>query len=52
MFNTVLLAKCVDGRYLFETQARNSTARSPMGAFEAFEIDNDIVEVIKVLEEF
>ncbi|MBS5284706.1 MAG: AAA family ATPase [Clostridiales bacterium] len=52
MFNTVLLAKCVDGRYLFETQARNSTARSPMGAFETFEIDNDIVEVIKVLEEF
>lgn len=52
MFNTVLLAKCVDGRYLFETQARNSTARSPMGAFETFEIDNDIVKVIKVLEEF
>lgn len=52
MFNTVLLAKCVDGRYFFETQARNSTARSPKGAFETFEIDNDIVEVIKVLEEF
>lgn len=52
MFNTVLLAKCVDGHYFFETQARNSTARSPMGAFETFEIDNDIVEVIKVLEEF
>lgn len=52
MFNTVLLAKCVDGRYFFETQARNSTARSPKGAFETFEIENDIVEVIKVLEEF
>lgn len=51
-FTTVLLSKCVDGRYLFETQAKNSTAKSPMGAFETFEIDNDISEVIKALEEF
>lgn len=51
-FNTVLLAKCVNGRYLFETQANNSTAKSPMGAFEEFEIDNDIMNVIKALEEF
>lgn len=51
-FTTVLLAKCVDGRYLFETQAKNSTAKSPMGAFEDFEIDNDITAVIKALEEF
>ena len=51
-FTTVLLAKCVDGRYLFETQAKNSTAKSPMGAFEDFEIENDIVKVIKALEEF
>ena len=39
-FTTVLLAKCVDGKYLFETRANNSTAKSPMGAFEEFEIDN------------
>lgn len=51
-FTTVLLSKCVDGRYLFETQARNSTAKSPMGAFDTFEIENDIVEIIKALEEF
>lgn len=51
-FTTVLLSKCVDGRYLFETQARNSTAKSPMGAFETFEIENDIVKVIEALEEF
>lgn len=51
-FTTVLLSKCVDGRYLFETQAKNSTAKSPMGAFDTFEIENDIVEVIKALEEF
>lgn len=51
-FTTVLLAKCVDGKYLFETQARNSTAKSPLGAFESFEIDNDIAAVITALEEF
>lgn len=51
-FTTVLLAKCVDGRYLFETQAKNSTAKSPLGAFEEFEIENDIAAVIKALEEF
>ena len=49
-FTTVLLAKCVDGRYLFETQARNSTAKSPMDAFEAFEVDNDITKVLLQLE--
>lgn len=51
-FTTVLLSKCVEGRYLFETQANNSTAKSPMNAFDSFEIDNDIVQVIKALEEF
>lgn len=51
-FTTVLLSKCTDGRYLLETQANNSTAKSPMGAFEDFEIENDIVNVIKALEEF
>lgn len=51
-FTTVLLSKCVDGRYLFETQARNSTAKSPMGAFDTFEIDNDITTVINALEDY
>lgn len=51
-FTTVLLSKCVDGAYKFETQANNSTAKSPMGAFDQLEIDNDIVEVMKVLEDF
>ncbi len=51
-FTTVLLSKCVDGKYKFETQANNSTAKSPLGAFAEAEIDNDIVEVIKALEEF
>lgn len=51
-FTTVLLAKCVDGQYLFETQSNNSTAKTPMGAFEELEIENDIMKVIKELKEF
>ena len=51
-FNTVLLSKCVNGEYLFETQSNNSTAKSPMGAFDSFEIENDIAKVIEVLKEF
>lgn len=51
-FSTVLLSKCVDGRYVFETQANLSTAKSPMGAFAEKEIDNDIVTVIAALEEY
>lgn len=48
----VLLAKCVDGRYLFETHANQSTAKTPMGMFDDFEIDNDIMTVIKAAEEY
>lgn len=51
-FTTVLLAKCSNGKYMFETQSNNSTAKTPMGAFEEKEIPNDISEVIKALEEF
>lgn len=51
-FSTVLLAKCVDGRYVFETQSNRSTAKSPLGLFETKEIDNDVNIVLKALEEF
>lgn len=51
-FSTVLLSKCVDDRYVFETQANLSTAKSPMGAFADREIDNDITAVIEALQEF
>jgi hypothetical protein len=51
-FSTVLLAKCIDGKYIFETKANRSTAKSPMGAFEEAEITNDVVEVVKALDEF
>lgn len=51
-FATVLLAKCVGGKYIFETHAKNSTAKSPMGLFEEDEIPNDISEVIKALNDY
>lgn len=49
---TVLLAECKDGRHIFHTKADMSTAKTPLGSFEVDEIDNDIMEVIKALEEF
>lgn len=50
-FSTVLLAKCVDGNYVFETQSKFSTAKSPMGALEN-EVPNDIVPVLEALKEY
>jgi adenylate kinase family enzyme len=51
-FTTVLIAKCVNGKHIFETQSRNSTAKSPLGCFEDFEIENDLNKVIKKMEEY
>lgn len=51
-FSTVLLAKCADGRYVFETQSNRSTAKSPLGLFSEKEIENDINIVLKAIEEF
>lgn len=51
-FKTVLLAKCADGNYVFETQAKNSTAKSPMDMLETFEIPNDVTLVLKEMEDF
>ncbi len=47
---TVLYAVCKDGKYVFKTHSDNSTAKTPLGAFEADEIDNDIVKVLNALE--
>ena len=51
-FSTVLLAKCVDGKYVFETQANFSTAKSPLGMLEEKIIENDIEKVIQALQEY
>jgi len=53
---TVLYSKAVpdgdDVKYVFETKAINSTAKTPKGAFKDKEIPNDMAAVLKVLEEF
>lgn len=49
---TVLLAECKDGQYIFHTKPDRSTVKTPIGAFDQDEIPNDIVEVIKALEEY
>lgn len=49
---TVLLAEVKDGKYIFHTKADKSTAKTPLGAFEQDEIENDIVKVIQALEDF
>ena len=53
-FTTVLLAKVVDGQHVFEVHADHSTAKTPLDAFpvEVKEVPNDIMEFIKVLEEY
>lgn len=49
---TVLYATNKNGKYVFETHANNSTTKTPFGAFEADEIDNDIVKVLEVLKDY
>lgn len=49
---TVLYATVKDGKYIFQTHANNSTTKTPLGAFEEDEIDNDITAVLKALEDY
>lgn len=51
-FTTVLIAKCINGRYILETKSKNSTCKTPMGAFDVDEIENDVLLVIKALEDY
>ena len=52
-FDTVLITKNIDGKYMFETTSSISTARVPMGSFEGQQyIENDLYEVIKELKDF
>ncbi len=48
----VLRAKCVNGRYVLETHNNNSTVKTPLGMFDAPEIDNDVNLILKALEEY
>ena len=50
---TVLVSRINDnGEYVFETRAKNSTAKTPRGAFDADEIPNDITLVIDALKDY
>lgn len=51
-FTTVLFSKVKDGKFVFETHANNSTAKTPFGAFESDDTANDMAAVLKVLEEY
>ena len=49
---TVLLAECKDGKYIFHTRADRSTVKTPLGAFEADEVPNDMAAVLEALKEY
>lgn len=49
---TVLLADITEGKHIFHTHSDRSTVKTPLGAFEEDTIENDMVLVIKALEEF
>ena len=51
-FNWLLRSTKQEDKYLFETTAHNSTARTPLDAFEEEYIPNDITKVIEVMKEF
>ena len=53
LFSVVLLAKAKeDGSFIFETKAKQSTAKTPLDAFETEEIPNDMQFVLEALKEF
>lgn len=49
---TVVWSVRQDGKYKFILSADGSTCKIPMGSFEESEIDNDIMTVIKALEDY
>lgn len=52
LFSIVLLARRDDkGAYILETTAKNSTAKSPMGALPET-VDNDMGAILKALEDY
>ena len=51
-FNWLLQAVKLDDKYMFGTTSHNSTARTPYEAFNEEYIPNDILHVIKVMDEF
>ena len=53
LFSICLYAKFSDGKYVFETQTDGNTpAKSPMGMFDDFTIDNNLKEVDTVIRKY
>ena len=53
LFSIVLLAKNLDGRYIFRTHSDGrDTVKTPMGMFEQDEIDNDLKAVDAAIREY
>lgn len=51
-FNWLFRSVKMDGKYYFETTANNSTARTPMDAFNDDYVPNDITMILNTMEEF
>ena len=51
-FPIVLYAKNIDGEFVFETHAHQSTAKSPLGLFDEETIPNDLKSVIEALDAY
>lgn len=49
---TVIWSVRQDGKYKFILSADGSTCKVPLGAFEADEVENDIVKVLEALKEY
>ena len=53
LFSIVLMAKNLDGRYIFRTHSDGrDTVKTPMGMFEQDEIDNDLKAVDTAIREY
>ena len=53
LFSIVLMAKNMDGRYIFRTHSDGrDTVKTPMGMFEEDEIDNDLKAVDAAIREY
>ena len=51
-FTHVFIAKGNQGKFVFETHANNSTAKTPLGLFEEDEIPNDAQMIIDRIKEY
>jgi hypothetical protein len=51
-FTHVFIAKGNQGKFVFETHANNSTAKTPLGLFTEDEIPNDAQMIIDRIKEY